>query len=172
MLCAWSGWATDDQTGVRTWGPAGWETLAAWCDRLSPELAAAGVEMWLRPHACHVLSDAQRCLTFVRSRGPGPIGLLLDPLSMLTESMMPDAPDHLVRIFDALAAAAGVRGLWLPPVREDGAVRGSVSAALVGSLVRAHWPGDRPIVLGGPQGQGQTLVLGELSLPSEPRSDG
>lgn len=149
-VAAWSGRAEGDETGVRTWGPAGWSAFLEWCDRVGPGFAAAGAELWIRPHAAHVLSDAQRCVTFLRGREGGPIGLLFDPVSMLTGSMEADAPDHLARMFGAVAPLAGARALWLPRLGDRAlSGLGDGGRGMLSALVAEHWGRERPVVLGG-----------------------
>lgn len=103
-----SGWleGSDLGDGVfapdhRLWGPQPWAEFEAALARLAPR---GGPEVWIRPHARHVLSDAQRCLTAARGweeRGLA-ARLLLEPAMLLTEAMLSHAEDHLERIFDTL----------------------------------------------------------------------
>jgi hypothetical protein len=149
VVVTWSGWFGGDEVGVGTWGPRGWAALQAWCDCQGPAFAAAGRELWLRPHAGHVLSDAQRCLTFLRGREGQAIGLLLDPVSMLAPSMLADAAEHLDRMLGALAQVAGVRAVLAPGARGLPIPEGVLGAAL-----REHWPASKPVVVSGAERAG------------------
>jgi hypothetical protein len=98
---------------MEAWGPGAWQAMLGACR----EARGAGVRLLLRPHARHILSDAQRCLRFLEEQAP-PFAppLLLDPAAMLTESMLPDAAEHLERILGALAGREGVWGVLLSGV--------------------------------------------------------
>lgn len=136
-LVCWSGWIEselqeaeeesgaaglpDFRTQLRTWGPEAW-------DQMLRALQAAGQQdrpapILLRPHARHVVSDAQRCVRFLEAIGASTpaCGLLLDPAAMLTPDMLTDAAEHLDRMLAGLAAAVaagigasgnGAGGLW------------------------------------------------------------
>ncbi|HZW08432.1 MAG TPA: hypothetical protein VFF69_00875 [Phycisphaerales bacterium] len=144
IVVSWSGWDPADEVGLATWGPRGWSALRHWCDRQAPLLAGGGRELWLRTHAGHVLSDAQRCLTFLGGAGGQPVRLLLDPVSMLAPSMLADAREHLERIMGALAGHEGVRAILLPEECGGPGAEGPLGAAL-----DAHWPAWKPVVLAG-----------------------
>lgn len=103
-VVVWSGWMGegDAERGVwerdfRTWSPEAWK-------RLEREVGEFRRRVLVRPHARHVLSDAQSCVTFFRSHEH--VGLLLDPIAMLTPEMTPRAEEHLERIVGALAGRA------------------------------------------------------------------
>jgi len=108
----WSGWFGDETFALdpRTWGPGGWKKFEATCEVLAERAGDSGIPVILRPHARHVLSDAQRCLTFLR-RWEGRLGLLLDPVAMLEASMLERAEEHLDRIVEALGEHPGVAGV-------------------------------------------------------------
>lgn len=147
-LALWSGWAeAGDDAGVATWGPAGWDAFNRWCDGAAREAERAGVALWLRPRASHVLCDAQRCLTFLRAREGGPVRLLLDPEGLLAPSMLRDAADHVERIMLALADHPGVAALYLPSAASC-RLAPPASGALR-ELAQRLWPSQKPIVLGG-----------------------
>lgn len=140
-LVCWSGWiepelqeAEEEESGaaglpdfrtqLRTWGPESWNQMLGAC-RASQTQAQQNrpAPILLRPHARHVISDAQRCVRFLEAIGATApaCGLLLDPAAMLTPDMLPDAAEHLDRMLAGLAAAAraGIgagteegRGLW------------------------------------------------------------
>jgi len=105
-LATWSGWLidSDGQASIQTWTGQGWEALRSACDQLEPELDERGMSVLFRPHAAHVLSDPRSCLTFLQQRESRAFALLLDPVSLLTPEMLPDAEDHLDRIAQTLLA--------------------------------------------------------------------
>ena len=112
----WSGSAAElDRGGMfeadpRTWSARGWAALEGVCGRIRAEGAESGIgEVWIRPHARHVLSDVPSCSRFAREwcgaeSGPTRFRLLWDPASMLTREMVEGgaADDHLKRLYGAL----------------------------------------------------------------------
>jgi hypothetical protein len=181
-LVGWSGTLAEAIFGEdpRTWGPRGWGELDAFCGRIAPVLASRGLTLCFRPHARHVLSDVPSCLRFLRGRaehagGGGRLfGLLLDPVSMLTGSMVSSAEDHVARILDALGGAEGVCGLLVANVRVVGAEEagglaeaapvheGLIPVGRLGALVRDGVPAWMPVVfseaLGDPAEQAAALA--------------
>jgi hypothetical protein len=107
-VVSWTGWfgeTADPSTGLfprdfRTWTPGAWQ-------RLQHHLTTTSAELLLRPHARHIVSDAQACVLLVRDL-PSNIRLLLDPISMLEPAMLNDAQDHIARILDLAESAAGI----------------------------------------------------------------
>jgi hypothetical protein len=166
-VVAWSGWSGESAEPalgvfpreVATWGPAAWAALAAVCDRMVPRLVELGGELCLRPHARHVLSDPQRCLTFLRSRENQPIRLLLEPAAFLTVGMLAAAEDHMDRALSALAGQPGTWAVLLSNVRRleaEGDPDQLAPAALDEGLLdpemmlrvwRKHAPEDQPCVV-------------------------
>lgn len=117
-VVVWSGW-TGEILGLHAqgacfapsasnWRPETWEVMRAMLDRMSDSLGPD--RFWVRPHARHVMSDAQSCLSEVRrwaerkDQGQSVPRLLLDPAMLLTAEMLGAAEDHVVRALDALAA--------------------------------------------------------------------
>lgn len=156
-LILWSGWfgrPADPVRGrfprdFRTWTPAAWEALDAACDGLLPALAERGIELCLRPHARHVLSDPQACLSFLRKHEG--VRLLLDPASFMTGSMLDRAEDHVARMFEALGDHPAVAGVVLAnvlrndPDDEDSLGpaplhRGLIEPRLLVNACRTHCP--------------------------------
>lgn len=110
-VIVWSGWLGDNPFAAdpRAWGGEAERAL----DAVVQQCAAGpnAPELWLRPHARHVLGDAHRVARFLeRNRGLN-VGLALDPLALLEDSMLPKAEDHLERIFQRLAPIAAA--YWL-----------------------------------------------------------
>lgn len=163
-VIAWSGWLPADaapQAGVfprnfRTWTPEAWETFEKVVANIGPALAAKKMSLLLRPHARHVLSDAQGCRQYME-RAPEGVNLLLDPASMLTPDMLPDAEDHLARTLDALAAHPKTAGIVLCNVRrvpgDDSALApsplhaGEIDPAMFRGLVAEFAPKSLPAVV-------------------------
>ncbi|MEM7621952.1 MAG: hypothetical protein AAF235_01975 [Planctomycetota bacterium] len=92
------------QAGFRTWAQAGRDAYDEAIARVAHLARGAGREVWLWPHARHVLGDAQRVLTETRDwDDASPFRVMLEPTAMLTPSMLDAAEDHLLRIVDTLA---------------------------------------------------------------------
>lgn len=91
--------------GFRTWTQAGRDRYDAVLPDLCTQANAVRREIWLWPHARHVLGDAQRVLAEARSWDDAtPLRVLLEPAALLTPAMLDAAEDHLHRAVDALAA--------------------------------------------------------------------
>ncbi len=179
-LIAWSG--TLAQTSLfdrdpRTWLPQGLERFRRVLDDLAPRLEATGSRLLFRPHARHVLCDPQRCLTLLgqwRDTG-APFGLILEPAAMLEHDMLDAADDHLARAFEALAAHASALLLENvarpdptpgedadedpPPLDLRPLHRGQLDPERLLDLTRAHWPGDRPLILRDDEADAQIALL-------------
>jgi hypothetical protein len=158
----WAGWL--DERGApaqgvfppdhRLWTRAGWDALRAGLERWR---RASQAPVLLRPAAGCVLGDPQSCLTFVREGPPAGVGLLLDPVSMLTPAMLNDLPEHLERCCSALAGRVEVWGVVLAgpvvagervrhgPLRSGGAMAQQVLEAWRGSEL-----GGLPVVVADP----------------------
>jgi sugar phosphate isomerase/epimerase len=148
----WSGWQGEDAFArdPRTWSPTAWKEFERACNGFSHRADMDAREILIRPHARHVLSDPQRCLTFVRRHEHHGLRLLLDPFSMLEASMLPRVEEHLARAFDALiehervvavvmanvAAAEGDAPLRLVPI-ERGVIPFEILAGLAKRIPRS-----------------------------------
>jgi hypothetical protein len=122
-----------------------------------PQLQERGIQLWLRPHARHVLADPQSCMSFLSRRTMQPIRLLLEPAAFLTHEMLAHAEDHLARAFEALGSHPGVAAVLLANVghapSDDAPLvpaplhRGSLDP----DLVVRHWrrcvPAEMPVAL-------------------------
>ena len=89
----------------------GHERFETFCDDIRDTLVAAGRKLCIRPHARHVLSDAQGTLDFLRRREGEPFGLALSPVDLLLPSMLADAEDPIL-FLDAVRGRA-TRLAWL-----------------------------------------------------------
>lgn len=159
-VVVWSGrLGADDEDrapGVRTWGRAGREAFEGLCDRLAETARPRGVTVLLRPHARHVLSDTPSCAAFLRRRAGDGLGLLLDPASMLTPSMLAHGAEHVARIVGDLASMIGVGAVLLANVERTGPgnddlrlaplTRGELDAPPLAAAARGVPPGV-PVVL-------------------------
>jgi hypothetical protein len=149
--------AGDDEAlrAFSTWGPRAREALDRACDALAPGLRESGVTLVLRPDARQILPDVPSVLAFLRKRSDQPFEVILDPMALLTESMVERAEDHLARALDAAAGHPGVPMLLLTNVRsvEGGGLEpspvnhGLIDPRLILKLVRASWPEHKPILL-------------------------
>lgn len=143
-IIIWSGSLGDSlfDDDPRTWSPRGWAALADACASISRDLAGSRCTVCFRTHARHVLSDLPSCARFARDLACyGPFQLLLDPASMLAESMLASAEDHLHRIFEGAAALPNLAGLLVSDAlgpHVDLAVR----------LAAGHLPPVLPVIRG------------------------
>ncbi len=171
-LAMWSGWIEGVEGGaepaLETWTGPGWAALLSMCDRLAPTLIEQGQTLLLRPHAAHVLSDPRSCLTFLNARADGVFHLLLDPVAMLTSSMLADASDHLDRIMGTLAGRPETEAIVLSDARPLSPRRieqvplgqGDLPTGLISRLIeRASETGLPLVVLGDPSPQLEALGL-------------
>ncbi len=124
-----------DGPAFETWGPKGWEALQARCEAL----AGSGAELLVLPHAGDVLSDVQRCLKFLDrwAEVATPIGLVLDPSALMTESMLDRAADHLGRMAASLLSRRGVAGVVVPDEAKSGRISASEWEPII-AAARAH----------------------------------
>lgn len=177
-LVCWSGWLAADADPARgafprdfrVWTRAGWDALNAACDAILPRLGERGTELCLRPHARHVLSDPQACLSFLRHR-PG-VRLLLDSASFMTGSMLSSAEDHLARVFESLGSHDATLAVLLAnvdrhdPSDPDALVpaplhRGLIDPRLILDAWRAHCPPQLPVALLGSDFDAQAALLAQ-----------
>ncbi len=180
-LC-WSGWSEgDEQRGpeeavrdFRTWSRDAWGRLERWCDDLTPELRQRGIELWIRPHARHILADTQCCLSFLGRRQGGQIRLLFEPTAFLTAGMLDRSEEHLERAFASLGAHPSVAATLLSnrhgpdddplegPLRAAPLHRGCVDPALLVRLWRQYVPRGIPAVLLDDELEAQVRCLGPV----------
>ncbi|MEM9167775.1 MAG: hypothetical protein AAGB48_12230 [Planctomycetota bacterium] len=163
-LVAWAGWLDDagvppgDPTSgrfartFRSWTSDGWEALADGVARWRSTMPE--VRLCLRPAAGCIVSDPQACLTFLRGTEDPGVELLLDPVAMMTASMLGHAEDHLARAFESLGGEPRVAGVVLSrPVAEGDDVRpaplepGRGLSGVVLDLVRANVPVGKPVLV-------------------------
>lgn len=152
----WSGWlASGESGGVGTWGPAGRRAFDQWCTHLKQTLAVSGGNVWVRPHARHVLSDTPSCADFLRRHASAQLKLLLDPSGMLTPAMLARADEHVERALSALAGNPGIGAVMLTNVVRGSETelapapihRGLVDGSVLARMARAAVPEHVPLVL-------------------------
>lgn len=185
----WSGGMGDTlfESTPRTWMSAGRERFVAAVQEASAWACARGVTIALRPHARHALSDLPSVLALlgVQKGGaalgpPKGVGVLLDPMAMLTAGLLPAADEHLERVLGAAAGLPGVVGVVVCNVRSPGAPdttngadhdngpplarvpvhMGEVDARLIVDAVRRHVPEHVPRVLEAGEVDMQVRALG------------
>ena len=156
LLC-WSGSLAEEPFAVHpaNWMRPGRAALDALVTQAAPALEARGLSLCLRPHARHVLSDAQGCLRFLTDHAGLPLGVALAPADMLTQDMLPELPEHLNRIFTAMGPRAAVVLLQDVQAADDEATRAPVPLGqgvlprdLVLDLIGQHVPTTTPVVIG------------------------
>ncbi len=142
-VVVWSGafWDEDSEgmfaADPRTFFAPGWRQLAGRLAEMGPALERRDLQILIRPHARHVVSDFPAVSKLLREVGPaaggiGRVGVLFDPISMITGGMRALAEDHLERscqlfgeLAERLGAAAGVGVLVSGVPRAGGAVDGA-----------------------------------------------
>lgn len=154
-VIVWSGSLSDDLFGrdPGTWGPRGLEALRSTIGSLASEARAGGFEVWLRPHARHVLCDVQRAVRLLHEWRDLPVGLALDAASMLETSMAGEAEDHFRRAYEALgplakavivANARVAQGDEESPIELVGVGEGLVRPGRLLELLAVHVPPEVP----------------------------
>lgn len=95
----WSGTPADElfAPDPTIWRPEHRERFNAFVDNALAKMAD-GIELLIRPHARHIISDIPSVRTFAAEREDVPVGILLDPSSMLEPSMLETAREHFERI--------------------------------------------------------------------------
>lgn len=180
-IILWSGWMGGDDSrpgegyfppDFRTWSTPGRKRFDDFCDAMAPALEARSLILLFRPHARHVLSDPQSCVSFLAARKGQPFAVVLDPAGFITSSMLPRAEDHLARAFEALGAHPGAAALALtnleavgnpdplsgPELRSAPLSQGLLSPAILAELASKHWPAGRPLLLLDPAADSAVLA--------------
>jgi hypothetical protein len=138
------------------WMNPGRESLDAFLDEMVPQLEKAGRRLTLLPHARHVLSDVQGSINLVRERVGTPVEVALAPTHLLTPSMIDVVEDHYTRAFETLAGPAPFLLLQDFVVDEEDPERlrtvplgeGLLVRSMVLELLKTHWNGEKPLILG------------------------
>lgn len=147
----------------RLWGPAGRRRLDEVCANTQAIAARSGVRPLLFPSADGVLSDIPSIATFARAQGVAGIGLVLEPMAMLTEGMLERAEDHLHRLLSLVGEAVGIEAVVLSNVERTGA-RGLRPCGLMAGILD---PGMLARVIGGfrgPLSRSRCIVRGGVAL--------
>lgn len=106
---------SDAASALATWSPAARKAFDHAVARVVDAAAPRTVILWPGPGS--VLSDAVSTLSFARRQTGA--GLLIDPVAWITPPMIPDAPDHLARIADALLLCENIDAVVVRPLRDS-----------------------------------------------------
>ncbi len=83
---------------ARLWQPGTWDRLIARLTRTATVMKARGVDLILRPHAMHVVSDIPACLKLAALTHAIGVGVMPDFAGMMTSAMAgTDFHDHAER---------------------------------------------------------------------------
>lgn len=168
FLIAWTGTLGEDlfarDTPMNWLGP-GQAALTAFLAGVSPMLIERGIGLLLRPHCRHVLGDATTARSFLDALDPNyPVGLTLDPASILEPEMCKAGADHCRRTFEILGPIADL--VLLTGAEPDGeAVRsvplgeGSIGADLLVEQFTEHCREGTPVGLLDDEFEGQAALL-------------
>lgn len=145
--CAASADADDPaEASLASWGPRGRAAmdagLAAWIERAR----VGGWELWLRPDARGLVSDAPTVLGLLRRHAGSPLRLFLEPAALLTPSMIPRAEDHLRRVCEALAGHEATAAVLVTNLEGEPAERGPIPGELLALVERAARAAGKPVV--------------------------
>lgn len=124
----------DAASSFATWSNAGWESFE---EQLRTATNAAGscrpdAKALLWPGVGSMLSDGVSTLSFARKHPA--IGLVIDPVAWLTESMRTDAEDHLSRFAQAMSLCESLDAIIVRAVASDGTLPG-IDALAVETLL-------------------------------------
>lgn len=149
--------ATMDEAEPRNWLGEGFASLRQWCDRLATMLDenAVAAELWLVPHARHILNDVQSVRAFLREReSDARFGVALAPADLFEPGMVRHALDHFERILDAAATqAAAVIVSDATPMPDGQSLRlcplglGVLDTRAMFAAVRRWTPASTPVIL-------------------------
>ncbi len=173
FLIAWSGTLGDDLFGrdsPMNWLGPGQTALTAFLAGVSPLLIERGIGLLLRPHCRHVLGDATTARSFLDTLDPNfPVGLALDPASILEPEMCKAGADHYRRTFEILGpitdlviltgAEPTANAVTAVPIGE-----GSIDASLLVDLLKEHCQPDTPVgLLADDQNEGLDMQIALLT---------
>ncbi len=105
-IILWSGWLDEHAEPLmghfapdaRLWQPGTWDRLIARLTRTATVMKARGVDLILRPHAMHVVSDIPACLKLAALTHAIGVGVMPDFAGMMTSAMAgTDFHDHAER---------------------------------------------------------------------------
>jgi len=121
-LISWTGTLADDlfERDPMSWLPRPREAFAALCDALAPRLIERDLRILWRPHARHVIADAQTARAFLNDRPDGPFEIVFEPTALLEPEMLDAAETHLERAFEALGPLCAAAILTNVRLHESG----------------------------------------------------
>lgn len=108
-----------DEHHWAAWAPASRAAFIAACDAADDRFRAAGSLLCLLPRAADALSDVPGVLTFLRQRAASSLRIVLDPVLLLTPSMLGHAEDHLARAILSIGAMPGVAAIIVRNLSRD-----------------------------------------------------
>lgn len=111
----------------RTWSAEGRSAFEEARAGLAEQADRLGVDLWIHPRAGDVLGDVPS----LRALSAGRQGVLLEPASLLSESMVEDAYDHFVRMIEAVRGSGVVRAVLVTNLSNDGAGRAPIDGGLI-----------------------------------------
>ena len=173
-IVSWSGTLSDEglfADDPRTWMKPGHERFAGFLDEVAPALQHHGRTLCFRPHHRHVLGDVHAAVKLLRDRAGGPFEVLLSPGDLLAPSMLPQAEDHLARMFAHLGPVAAAVLLFdvapSPDAADSGLLaqrrlgEGMLPIPLIAKLLADQVPAETPVILlpGAVESQRESLRL-------------
>jgi len=169
-VVAWSGSLGESlfDRSFATWMPAGREALARYLDAALDRCRETGTTLLLRTHARHVLSDAVAARALLEERDDPRLAIAFDPAACFEAEMLPDAEDHLTRLFELAAPLADLvilRSL-APPARHDDPPapaplgEGLLNAESLARLARDHARDDAIVAAVAPNAGPQLAAAG------------
>lgn len=151
-----SGWmAMDPDAGpVLSWTAGPRAKLDQAIEGLLPALRERGATLLIRPALGDMVSDIPSALGIVRKWSSQPVGLLVEPSALLTESMIERAADHLQRIGEALGEHESTAGVLLTNFAFPHSVptrapvgEGAIPPAMLEDFARAAHAAGKPVIV-------------------------
>lgn len=151
-----SGWmAMDPDAGpVLSWTAGPRAKLDQAIEGLLPVLRERGATLLIRPALGDMVSDIPSALGIIRKWSNQPVGLLVEPSALLTESMIERVADHLQRIGEALGEHDATAGILLTNVAfPHGTAKrvptgdGVIPPAMLDDFARAAHAAGKPVIV-------------------------
>ncbi len=127
----------DDEPDPMRWMAKGWEAFDAAVLAAVDVARNRGIELLIRPSAEGMLSDAISTASWARRMESTPIGLLIDPLGWLTETMLDDAEDHLRRIAEMMDGCGKIGGVLIQVPEGQGDLDAVMVRRTLGPMIDA-----------------------------------
>ncbi len=117
-----SGWIeADPERPALSWAAPARAKLDESIEAALTALRPTNIEILLHPLATDLVSDIPSALGVLRKWSAQPLGLLLEPAALFTESMLPRAEDHLQRMGEALGEHPATAAVFVSNIRFSGA---------------------------------------------------